>query len=245
MLPMFLKTLIWWSCFRLLSLLTGLGVPRFSLQVCSSASISLEEVLIMQVHGQVDTNVCCSCLHNILLAHRDFSAGREDLPVCRQSSHIQQPYQATFAHLCLQHLMTSVVSSFGPPRQLGHKSRIKFPVSFNIRQPGKNSVGITPGIIRTLYFAVSQHFGLLLPLSFSEHQILVKLWLLWHKIDYYAKLLWSFLILLWNGMGWLPGEGQYHTAIICSADSPSLISSISEGDNKIQPAGVFILQFLT
>lgn len=35
----------------------------------------LGEVLIVQVHGQVDTSMRCSCLHNILLVCRDFCAG--------------------------------------------------------------------------------------------------------------------------------------------------------------------------
>lgn len=108
---------------------------------------------------------------------------------------------------------------------------------FNIRQPG-NNLASPQGLARHCILLFLNIFGFCshshVCLQYQSH---VKLWLLWYKIGFYIKLLQSFLMSLRNRMVSLRCIGRYHTETIRSAESPSLVSSIS-GKDKIQPVRV-------
>lgn len=141
MLQIFFIRLISWSCFSLLSLISISG---------KSWTFPSGLWFIFNWFGR-DFGCAgvwsgrCSCLHKVVLTGRDVSAGVNILQSKAELS--QPPCQGTFTRLCLQHavhVVTLALFSFGPPRHLRCKFRIKSPVSFNIRQPDSNLAGINP-----------------------------------------------------------------------------------------------------
>lgn len=108
---------------------------------------------------------------------------------------------------------------------------------FNIGQPG-NNLASPQGLAWRCILLFLNIFGFCshshVCLQYQSH---VKL-CLWYKIGFYIKLLQSFLMSLQNRMVSLRCIGRYHTATIRSAGSPSLVSSISGEDNKIQSVRV-------